>query len=340
MALIQKNPDSTVDLEEVPCDYCGATEADVLFTHRDCLGALPGDFAVVACRRCGLRRTNPRPTLATLGNAYPSGYEFHQGGSVRLPTGLLLWALVNFRNYPLGRKAPAPLRWLGWPAAALRLRNRKFIGYLAYEGEGRLLDFGCGGGRYVAQMLAAGWKAEGIDMFSAAVETGRKAGLTIHQGTLPGTSLPKQHYDLVTMWHVLEHVPSPMATLKAVSEVLKPGGRLAVVCPMGDSLTARLFGSAWSGTEVPRHLTHFTHKTLPRHLEAAGFTVERAHAIRRPTFVRRSLAIFAEDTGRPFCGRLARSHVLARALSHVALWLGRTSEVLFVARRKQSGNIE
>jgi 2-polyprenyl-3-methyl-5-hydroxy-6-metoxy-1,4-benzoquinol methylase len=336
MSAIHENPGSPLELEDVPCDYCGATEADVVLTHGDPLGILPGEFSVVACRKCGLRRTNPRPTPATLGNTYPSGYACHQGGPTEPPQGLLRWALVNFHNYPLGKKAPALLRWLGWPAAALRLRNRKIIGYLPYQSEGRLLDFGCGGGRYVAQMAALGWKAEGIDMAPAAVETGRKAGLTIHQGTLPGASLPKQHYDLVTMWHVLEHVPSPMATLKAVGEIMKPGGRLAVVCPMGDSLTARWFGGAWYGTDLPRHLTHFTRATLRRHLEAAGFVVERTHSIRRPTFVRRSLTIQARDSGNAFYAYLARGELMARFESHIALSLRKTAEMLFVVRRRES----
>ena len=185
-------------------------------------------------------------------------------------------------------------------------------------------------------MAAMGWKAEGIDLACAAVQTGRKAGLTIHQGTLPGAPLPKQTYDLVTMWHVLEHVPSPMATLKAVREILKADGRLSLVCPMGDSLTARCFGGAWYGTDLPRHLTHFTRKTLERHLEAAGYVVERAHAIRRPTFIRRSLLLWSKDSRKPFYAYLARSGILSRLVSHVALWLGETSEVLITVRRRES----
>jgi 2-polyprenyl-3-methyl-5-hydroxy-6-metoxy-1,4-benzoquinol methylase len=209
---------------------------------------------------------------------------------------------------------------------------------LPYEGQGRLLDFGCGGGRYVAQMAAAGWKAEGIDMATAAIEAGRRSGLTIHQGTLPGAALPRDQYDLVTMWHVLEHVPSPLATLRAARQVIRPGGRLAVVCPLTDSLTARLFGGAWYGMDVPRHLTHFSRATLRRHLEAAGFAVEQATAIRRPTFIHRSLAQWAADTGRPLCARLAGVHLVSRVVSHVAVLLGQTSEVLFIARRRETGS--
>jgi hypothetical protein len=113
---------------------------------------------------------------------------------------------------------------------------------------------------------------------------------------------------------------------------------LAVVCPLLDSLSARWFGAAWYGLDVPRHLTHFSRRTLRRHLEAAGFTVEQATAIRRPTFMRRSLGLLAEDTGKPLYAWLARRHWVARVTSHVEVLLGRTSEVLFVARRRETGS--
>ena len=335
MALIQQNPGATVELEEVPCDYCGATEADLVLTHRDPLGTLPGQFSVVACRKCGLQRTNPQPTAAALAKAYPDGYEPHtpDDDPAAPPTGAMRWLLVNYRNYPLGKPAPALLRLLAWPWAKVRLRNRRLVSYLPYIGDGRLLDFGCGGGRYVAQMTAAGWKAEGIDAMPGAVKSARAAGLTIHEGTLPGASLPKEHYDLVTLWHVLEHMPRPMETLRAVREVLRPGGRLAVVCPLADCMAARWFGGSWYGMDLPRHLTHFSRATLRRHLEGAGFVVEQVQAIRRPTFVRRSLAAWAEESHRPFYARLARFHTVARLGSHLALWMGQTAEVLFVAHR-------
>ena len=335
MALTQNNPAVSVELEEAACDYCGSAEADVVLSNRDVLGALPGEFTVVACRTCGLRRTNPRPTAATLGKAYPADYDPHHGATApaAAPSGGLRWLLVNYRGYPLGKKSSALLRLLAWPWARLHLRNRRLMGYLPYVGEGRLLDFGCGGGRYVAQMVAAGWKAEGIDAMPGAVKAGHAAGLTIHEGTLPGATLPKNFYDLVTLWHVLEHVPHPMATLRALGEVLRPQGRLVVVCPLSDSLTARWFGGSWYGMDVPRHLTHFSRATLRRHLEAAGFAVERVRAIRRPTFFRRSMALRAKHAQDPLFARLARSHGLARLVSHMAFWLGQTSEVLFVVRR-------
>ena len=323
-------------LEEVPCDYCGSRDADVLLRGRDRAHGMPGEFNVVACRRCGLARTSPRPAVESLAAAYPEEYPEHQvdGREARAPQGLLRWALVNRRGYPLGRRSPAAVRWLMAPLAAAALSGRRTFGYLPYTGEGRLLDFGCGVGGYVATMAAAGWKSEGIDMSAEAVRRGREAGLTLHLGTLPGADLAPQLYEVVTMWQALEHVPSPKATLEAVRRLLRPGGRLLVVCPRLDSLDARWFGAAWFALELPRHLTHFTAATLRRHVEAAGFAVETLRSVRRPAILRRSFAQVADETGRAIHRRLARSRVVPGLVSWISLLAGRTGQMMCVARRK------
>ncbi len=320
---------------ETACDYCGTEEAAPVLSGPDRVCGLPGEFHVVRCRACGLVRTSPRPTAETLGLAYPSGYEAHQAApTAEPPEGLLRWALVNLRGYPLGRRAPWPARALLYPAAAWTLAHRDRVRYLPYEGEGRLLDVGCASGRYVARMNAAGWQAEGLDLSAEAVEAGRQAGLELHVGTLPGADLPRGAYDWVTMWHVLEHVPSPLATLRAVREVVRPGGAVAIVSPLINSLASAWTGAAWFGMrELPRHLTHFSQATLARHLEKAGLEVQRARPIRRPTFMRHSFRTLAKETGRPFHRWLGESKAAARLLSFAARALGRTDEVLFVARR-------
>ena len=77
-------------------------------------------------------------------------------------------------------------------------------------------------------MSAAGWHAQGMDMSAQAVKTGRDAGLTIHQGTLPGTDLDGEQFDVTTMWQAIEHVPSPTATLTAINGILKPDRKSVV----------------------------------------------------------------------------------------------------------------
>jgi len=328
-------PDGDWQLEDVPCDYCGSRDADVLIAGRDRAHGLPGEFNVVRCRECGLSRTNPRPTLASLAKAYPEAYPEHQAAAreTRPPRGLLRRALVNRLDYPLGRRAGRLLRALLLPLTAAVLARRRAAGYLPFTGQGRLLDFGCGVGRYVGRMAAAGWRAEGLDISAEAVRLGREAGLTLHQGTLPGSRLPAESYDAVTMWQALEHVPSPKATLAAVARLLRPGGRVAVICPRFGSLDAEWFGSCWFALELPRHLWHFTEATLRRHLEATGFEVERVRSIRRPAILRRSFAQLAGETGKRLHRRLARSRLVTGAMSWMTFLRRRTGQMMVVARR-------
>jgi 2-polyprenyl-3-methyl-5-hydroxy-6-metoxy-1,4-benzoquinol methylase len=326
----------TWQLEEVACDYCGSTEADILLRGRDRVHGLPGEFNIVVCRQCGLARTNPRPTVDSLGAAYPETYAPHRASQVAAdpPRGMLRWALVNRRGYPIGRRSSGTVRALLAPAGAVVLARRRALGYPPYQGEGRLLDFGCGVGGYVAKMAAAGWKAEGIDASPQAVRLGREAGLTIHEGTLPGVDLAPGSFDVITMWQALEHVPSPKATLRAARDLLKPDGRLMVVVPRLDSREARWFGPRWFALELPRHLTHFTRETLRRHLEAAGFEVEWVYGIRRPAVIRRSFAHLADETGRWVHRRLAHSRVVAGLLGWLALAAGGSGQMMCVARRR------
>ena len=147
---------------------------------------------------------------------------------------------------------------------------------IPWHGRGRLLDFGCGGGAYLERMHRQGWDVTGLDVSAAAVECVRtRLGLRALLGTLPHPELKPATFDVVTMWHSLEHVHEPLEVLRAAHQLLAPGGKLLVATPNIDSLPFRWFGQAWYGLDLPRHLTHFSSRTLRRLLERAG---ERWHA--------------------------------------------------------------
>src|SRR5262249_10576488 len=134
------------------------------------------------------------------------------------------------------------------------------------------LDFGCGGGSYLRRMHGAGWQVVGLDVSAAAVERVRTdLGLPALAGTLPHPLLEPAGFDVVTMWHSLEHVHDPPAVLREGRRLLVPGGRLLVAVPNIDSLAFRWFGPAWYALDLPRHLTHFTPRTLTLMLQQAGF---------------------------------------------------------------------
>jgi hypothetical protein len=107
-------------MEDAPCDYCGTGEADLLLSTPDRLFGSPLTFRLVVCRKCGLARTNPRPTDESPAAAYRFAHETPADppSRCRPPRGLLRWALMNYRGYPpMGRANRAPL---GGPACGPR----------------------------------------------------------------------------------------------------------------------------------------------------------------------------------------------------------------------------
>jgi SAM-dependent methyltransferase len=220
-------------------------------------------FTVVRCLDCGLCFTNPRPPVEAMPRFYPAVYAPH-----RLPR----------------RKAGQRRRLL----AGCR-RQRKERHSLPWHGQGRLLDFGCGGGSYLERMHRQGWCVTGLDVSPAAVQRVREElGLRALVGTLPHPHLPPAGFDVITMWHSLEHVHQPLLVLREARRLLAPGGKVIVAVPNIDSLQFRWFGSAWYGLDLPRHLTHFTPDTLKAMLQRAGFGVRRMRMVRHSDWLRSS----------------------------------------------------
>jgi SAM-dependent methyltransferase len=142
------------------------------------------------------------------------------------------------------------------------------------------------------------WRVTGMDMSGQAVTHIRKElGLRAVVGTLPHPELEPRSFDVVTMWHSLEHVHQPLDTLRAVRGLLAPGGRLVIAVPNIESTAFRWFGPGWFGLDLPRHLTHFTPRTLRLILEKTGFRVTALRPVRHSDWLRLS-AHLAHRLGR------------------------------------------
>ncbi len=284
--------------EETPCPLCGAEASAPVLEAPDPLppqvSALV--FAVVRCAHCNLTYTNPRPNAAGISRFYPTDYRPHRRPAKmrqsRAPRAF--WARV------LGRPCPERRGVLPWP------------------GPGRLLDFGCGGGSFLSTMADQGWEVTGLDAAVGAVQHIRdEHGLTALAGTLPHPDLRPGSFDVVTMWHSLEHVHRPLTILRAAYELLVPGGKLVVATPNIASLPYRLFGRSWFGLDLPRHLLHFTPATLTEVLQTAGFRTDPVRMIRHGDWLRSS-AKLARRRGEG--GPLARALTWKPAAKAVA-WL-------------------
>jgi SAM-dependent methyltransferase len=177
--------------------------------------------------------------------------------------------------YRSGFYEPAPPR--GAPLAPLlhRVNNSFRLREIAGLTPGRLLDVGCGKGRFLAAARGIGWNVQGLEYAAASAEAARaNFGVDVIVGDFLDVPLDNT-YDALTMWHVLEHLSDPRGALARAAEAIRPGGRLVVSVPNIDSLQARLGGDAWFHLDYPRHLYHFTPRALSALVEAAGFRVQR-----------------------------------------------------------------
>jgi SAM-dependent methyltransferase len=104
----------------------------------------------------------------------------------------------------------------------------------------------------------------------------RLPSLLLIEGDIYSEALVEGGFEVLTLWHVLEHLPNPAAVLQRVRALLRPGGWLFVSLPRFDSLQASIFRSHWYAfDDVPRHLYHFSKSSLDRLLREAGFAIQR-----------------------------------------------------------------
>lgn len=235
------------------CPVCEASQSQPLFIGHDRLHNLPGQFPVAKCLGCGSAYLAERPVNLALYYP-PESYAAYSG-----------------RERHFSR---APGRGQGLA------QRRKLLERLKPNG-GRLLDVGCGSGDFLAVMQKVpGWQVAGLEPSPQAAEHARAThALDVTVGELPQPHWPAATYDVIMLWHVLEHVPAPKQVLAEARRLLKPDGIFVVAIPVADSAEAQLFGPAWAGYDVPRHLMTFTRTSVARLLEKAGFRVKEEFGV-------------------------------------------------------------
>jgi len=205
-------------------------------------------FTLVDCIACGCRYTDPRPDQQSIGAYYCSpAYISHSNASRSLQE----------RLYQVAR------RW------AL---SRKHTILQALRPGGRVLDLGCGTGEFLGYLKSRGYLVQGVEPDLGA----REMAIANHSIEVLPTidALPAQEqFQIITMWHVLEHVPEPRHTLKKLYSLLADRGFLLIAVPDHESWDARHYGPDWAAYDVPRHLVHFRRKDLQTLLPEHGFTV-------------------------------------------------------------------
>jgi 2-polyprenyl-3-methyl-5-hydroxy-6-metoxy-1,4-benzoquinol methylase len=141
-----------------------------------------------------------------------------------------------------------------------------------YKCGGAILDIGCSSGGFLSRMKGPNWELHGIEMEKSTAERARATtGAEVFVGNAVEAPLLPGSFDVITCFDVLEHVYYPRPFLTKVLEWLKPDGIFYTIMPNIDSWEAQLFGTHWFGLELPRHLFHFSPRSLRRFMSELGF---------------------------------------------------------------------
>lgn len=225
------------------CPLCGASEFVPYLTCKD-YTVSNENFNIVSCTSCGFKFTNPRPADSVLGNYYKSEKYVSHSNTRK--------GLIN-KLYHFIRKR------------TLREKLKLISGYVS---RGTILDYGCGTGMFLNTCKEAGWKVFGFEPDDDARGIAKESGLVV---VYEKSALLQNKYDIISLWHVLEHVTDLDETLAFFSNVISINGRLIVAVPNHKSYDGQFYKEYWAGYDVPRHIYHFDPETIKALLSKFGF---------------------------------------------------------------------
>ena len=140
----------------------------------------------------------------------------------------------------------------------------------AAPGREEVLDVGAGRGGFVETARRSGFRATGIEPSEQGARTAAQRGAPVTRASIEDADINRSSIDVITMWHVLEHLEDPATALARVAGWLTPGGVAIIAVPNLDSLQARIGGPRWFHLDVPRHRSHFTPAGLDALLSQVG----------------------------------------------------------------------
>ncbi len=210
-------------------------------------------WEIQRCQSCGFGWTTPSLSEDEIKHYYPPTYH---GDTVHTIEAFLSGKLQKSRS------------WRG------ETEKRDLVE--RFVGRGRILDVGCGDGKFLWALDSRKWDRSGVEFAEQTVQLvrGKIRDISFIEGDIFSHQLGEGSFDVITFWHVLEHLPRSREVLKRVHQLLRPGGWLFISLPNFDSLQARLFQRHWYAfDDVPRHLYHFAPGPLEILLKERDLTV-------------------------------------------------------------------
>ena len=256
-----------------------------------------GRYLLCECEGCNLIFTNPRPKEADVWRFYQSSaYISHASVGQSLKDRLYFAA----QRYMLQKKFRL-IQSMGLPSL-------------------RVLDYGCGAGAFLNHLYIKGIDAVGFEPNINAACLARSKGAPVYSTIGELDQNQPLDFDVITLWHVLEHSSSPQDLIRYIHNRLRPGGWAVIALPMVDSFDSSFYKEYWAAYDLPRHLLHFKPPTLIRAFREQGFQVKQSKGMPLDAFY---IAWLSESNMGRFAGFL-RAFMVA-ALSNAYALAGRKS---------------
>ena len=224
------------------CELCESNDFATILTTRDYISRFV--FRLVRCKQCGLVFVNPRPLVEDLHGFYPPTYYSYTEKPSLME---VVDALIRIK----------------------KLQNLKKM-----RVSRRILDIGCGKGLTLEGLRKKGWEVYGTELSEGSAKFAREnLRLNVISKDLTDCRFPCEFFDVITLWHVLEHLPHPGSQLVEIHKRLKNDGILVIQVPDFGSPQQKLFEEKWFHLDVPRHLYHFEDNSLTKLLDITGYRV-------------------------------------------------------------------
>lgn len=232
------------------CPVCGSNDLKKAFNAIDRFSS--GEvFPVCHCTRCGFAFTNDFPSEETIERYYDSPDYISHSDSDK---GLINQLYHYFRKRMLRKKVD-------------------LVAAHATVNPIRLLDIGCGTGYFLQAAKEQGWVVSGIEKDEKARESATiRTGLNL-KDEKEFWEIGSNSFDVVTLWHVLEHLEKLNETIHKIKEMTTPEGIIVIALPNCRSFDARFYKELWAAYDIPRHLWHFSPETVERLLDKHGLKV-------------------------------------------------------------------
>ena len=239
-------------IEYKACPLCGNGQILPVLSAED-YTVSHQHFDIWECSNCTVRFTQNIPSTQEIGKFYQSeNYISHSDTS----TGLINNLYHRVRKRTLIRKKKLMLKFTG-------------------KTSGSILDVGCGTGAFLHTMNQAGWEITGLEPDENAAKKAKELYGIEPMNADQLYNLSPASFDAITLWHVLEHVHDLHGYMKKLKSLLKPGGKLFIAVPNYTSYDAANYQQFWAAYDVPRHLYHFSPKSMKELFSLHGLKVEK-----------------------------------------------------------------